>query len=83
MATQQTKTNKPLRAKRQPFEAGDLVRVIEGTHDPAMPAHRTGLVVEVITVATSPNADWPAAVYMVRFGTSILKFHSMFLEKVS
>ena len=38
------------------FEVGDLVRVIEGTHDPALPSHRVGLVVE-IEMATWPSVS--------------------------
>ena len=60
------------------IKVGDLVRVVDGTHDPAMPAHRTGLIVEVI--GTWSSTSW---IYMVQFGTSILRFHGMFLEKVS
>jgi hypothetical protein len=59
------------------LQVGDLVRVLDGTHDAAMPQSRTGLIVEV--TGTS-GKSW---VYMVQFGTSILRFHGMFLEKVS
>ena len=62
---------------------GDLVRVREGTHDPAMSEHRTGLIVEVImeSVAGFPRSRGP--LYMVRFGEATIKLHPMFLEKVS
>ena len=59
------------------IKVGDLVRVLDGTHDPAIPAHRTGLIVEI---GGGERLRW---VYMVQFGTSILRFHVMFLEKVS
>ena len=63
------------------LQVGDLVRVRDGTHDPAMAPSRTGLIVEVVA-ATGRHAA-PGQVYMVQFGASILKFHPMFLEKVS
>ena len=62
------------------FQVGDLVRVLEGTHDSAMPRSRTGLIVEV--VASTDRLSTTGQVYMVQFGASILKFHPMFLEKV-
>lgn len=59
--------------KNKPFELGELVRIIEGTHDPAMPDHRTGLIVEVLH---------NEKVYMVQFGSCTLKFHQCWIEKV-
>jgi hypothetical protein len=64
-----TTTNKP-------FAVGDLVRVTEGTDDPRLPENRTGLI-----VASEPAGL--ADVYRVQFGTSILRFHALFLERVS
>ena len=63
------------------FQVGDLVRVRDGTHDPAMAQSRTGLIVEVVALTGRYAA--PGHAYMVQFGASILKFHPMFLEKVS
>ena len=74
MATTPTKTSKP-------FRVGDLVKVLEGTHDPSLPKSRTGLVVEVLT-GRAPLTSKSGTVYMVRFGTSVLKFHPMWLVKV-
>jgi len=74
MATTPTPINEPLRA-------GDLVRVKEGTDAPGMPESRTGLIVEVVT---HPSETAPrSGIYMVQFGTSILRFHQMFLERIS
>ena len=70
MDTNPKQTNEPLRA-------GDLVRVKEGTAAPDLPESRTGLIVEV--VATSGING----IYMVKFGTSILRFHQMFLERIT
>ena len=61
--------------KNKPFELGELVRILAGTHDPAMPDHRTGLIVEVVP-------DHGEKVYMVQFGSCILKFHQCWIEKV-
>lgn len=63
------------------LKVGDLVRVLEGTHDSYLPPSRTGLIVEVIS-------DHPAnpsfnGVYGVQFGREILRFHYMFLQKLS
>lgn len=63
---------------------GDLVRVIEGTHDHAMPRSRTGLVVEVVESAVGHAAGPPpTSLYVVQFGASTLRFHPMWLEKIS
>jgi hypothetical protein len=84
MATPPTKTNKPFgHLERKPLEVGDLVRVLDGTHDPAMPAHRTGLVMEVVISEAEGARDLRGPLYRVQFGASILKFHPMFLEKIS
>ena len=56
------------------LKVGDLVRVLEGTHDRYLPPSRTGLIVEVI-------GGHP--VYGVQFGDEILRFHHMFLQKLS
>jgi hypothetical protein len=66
------------------FEIGDLVRVRNGTHDPALPAHRTGLVIGVIdTAPPAGGRNFRARAYTVQFGTSILKFHPMWLEHIT
>ena len=64
------------------FEVGDLVRVIEGTHDPALPSHRVGLVVEVQIPGNRKVSVDGGNIYMVQFGTSILRFHEMWLDRV-
>jgi hypothetical protein len=65
---------KPINELLQP---GDLVRVKEGTHAPQMPESRTGLIVEVV------GTSGINGIYMVKFGTSILRFHGMFLERIT
>jgi hypothetical protein len=72
MATKQTN-------KSELLQVGDLVRVRETTHDDALPPSRTGLIVEVV----APDPMVGTGIYMVRFGSYNLKFHAMFLEKVS
>ena len=64
----------------EPFAIGDLVRVIDGTHDPSMPESRTGLIVEVVK---SSRRHKKTALYRVLFGTKILCFHPMWLEAVT
>ena len=77
MATKQT--NKPA-----PLQVGDLVRVIETTHDDDMPSSRTGLIVEAIGPERTSHPTAPSTqIFMVRFGALDLKFHAMFLEKIS
>lgn len=63
-------------------QVGDLVRIIEGTHDPSMPEDRIGLIVEILQ---QEPGDAPRShdTFMVKFGTRTLKFHKMWLEKVS
>ena len=66
--------------KNEPFAIGDLVRVIDGTHDPMLPESRMGLVVEVVrSERRHKNRD----LYHVQFGTKILCFHPMWLEAVT
>lgn len=61
------------------FAVGDLVRVIDGTHDPSLPSHRVGLVVGVMEASnTAPHTY----IYEVQFGASILRFHEMWLDNV-
>ena len=72
MATTPTKKNKPL-------AVGDLVKVTEGTHDLKIPGNRVGLIVEIVQPVTVVGSGF----YMVRFGAYNLKFHSLFLERVS
>ena len=62
-----------------PLAVGDLVRVSDRTHDPKLPDSRTGLIVEVVQEATLIGTG----IYIVRFGAYNLKFHSMFLERIS
>ena len=65
----------------EPLHAGDLVRVKEGTPQARLPDSRIGLVVEVVT---HPSEGAPrSGIYMVKFGTSILRFHQMFLERIT
>ena len=59
------------------FQVGDLVRIRPGTSDPKLPAGRTGIIVVVVRDLYASN------VYDVQFGTSILRFHPMWLEKIS
>jgi hypothetical protein len=68
----------PTTTTTKPFEVGDLVRVLEGTHDPHLPVSRLGLVVEVRDVGMG-SSD----IYSVRFGSYILAFHKMWLERVT
>jgi hypothetical protein len=72
MAITPTKKNKPL-------AVGDLVKVTGGTHDLNLPDHRIGLIVEI----AAPFTVVGSGVYTVRFGSYNLKFHSLFLERVS
>ena len=67
------------------FEIGDLVRVMHGTHDPALPAHRTGLVIEVIDSAPpiGGGSNDRGRSYTVQFGAATLKFHPMWLEHIT
>ena len=66
------------------FAVGDLVRVLSGTHDPALPAHRTGLVIEIIDSAPpiGGGRNDRGRAYTVQFGTATLKFHPMWLEHI-
>ena len=70
------------KTRNKPLEVGDLVRIRPGTHDPDMPAHRTGLIVEVVAPDERPWRQGEI-LYRVQFGTSILKFHPMWVEKFS
>jgi hypothetical protein len=59
------------------FRPGDLVRVKDGTHDPLMPDHRVGVIIE-----DSASARAQTRTFRILFlGTyEVLQFHEMFLE---
>ena len=61
------------------FEIGDLVR-IEGTHQDEMPESRVGLIIGVAHARSDAERH---SIYEVQMGDLILKFHQMFLEKLS
>ncbi len=63
------------------FQVGDLVRIRAGTSDPKLPSGRTGII--VVVVRDLYGTPMPSNVYDVQFGTSILRFHPMWLEKIS
>ena len=59
------------------FKIGDLVKIKAGTHQDGLPAHRTGMIIEVGETSKS----YTKAYTIVFLGTDIhLKFHEMFLE---
>ena len=62
------------------FEIGDLVRIKEGTHQDDMPESRVGLIVGVAHARSDAERH---SVYEVQMGELILKFHQMFLQKLS
>jgi len=72
----------PTTTTSKPFEVGDLVRVLEGTHDPMLPESRMGLVVEVVR-SERQQSSRHKDLYNVQFGTKILCFHPMWLEHVT
>jgi hypothetical protein len=71
------------KTRNKPLQVGDLVRIREGTHDPGLPAHRTGLIVEVLTTKGERTWREGGVLYHIQFGPSILKFHPMWVEKIS
>tara|TARA_R110002020_G_scaffold123069_2_gene279071 strand:+ start:379 stop:603 length:225 start_codon:yes stop_codon:yes gene_type:complete len=71
------------KTRNKPLQIGDLVKILEGTHDPSMPAHRTGLIVEVVESGDQHRDRLPNVLYRIQFGPSILKFHPMWVEKIS
>ena len=59
------------------FKPGDLVRIKDGTHDPVMPDHRVGMIIE----HGEASENYTEAYTVVFLGTDVqLKFHEMFLE---
>ena len=59
------------------FKPGDLVRIRDGTHEPQIPDHRVGMIIE----RTEGAGNWTEAYTVIFIGTDIhLKFHEMFLE---
>ena len=64
------------------FEIGDLVRIKEGTHQDGMPESRVGLIIGVkypFLISERTHSQ----VYEVQMGRSVLRFHQMFVEKLS
>ena len=66
--------------EKNSFEIGDLVRIKEGTHQDDMPESRVGLIVGVAHARSDAERH---TIYEVQMGELILKFHQMFLEKLS
>ena len=62
------------------FEIGDLVRIREGTYQDDMPESRVGLIVGVAHARSDAERH---SIYEVQMGDLILKFHQMFLQKLS
>ena len=71
------------KTRNKPLEVGDLVRIRPGVHDASLPAHRTGLLVEVVAPDNKPLWMKGAFLYRIQFGNEILRFHPMWVEKVS
>ena len=66
--------------EKNSFEIGDLVRIKEGTHQDDMPESRVGLIIGVAHARSDAERH---SVYEVQMGELILKFHQMFLQKLS
>jgi len=59
------------------FKPGELVRVVEGTHQDGMPEHRTGMIIE----EGETSKSYSRAYTIIFLGTDLhLKFHESFLE---
>ena len=66
--------------EKSKFKIGDLVRIREGTHQDDMPESRVGLIIGVSPARSDADRH---SIYEVQMGDLILKFHQMFLEKLS
>tara|TARA_Y100000114_G_C11661424_1_gene279246 strand:+ start:551 stop:781 length:231 start_codon:yes stop_codon:yes gene_type:complete len=64
------------------FKPGNLVRIKESTHEPAIPSHRLGLVMETLSEEIDESRSYTAFYNVAFTGGKILKFHEMFLELV-
>ena len=62
------------------FRPGDLVRVKDGTHDPLMPDHGVGVIIED---SASPRALTKTFKILFLGTYEVLHFHEMFLEHFS
>ncbi len=58
------------------MKIGDLVKIWEGVHDPAMPANRLGLIIDISTAH-------PDQMFILFDNGSVLKFHESQLLIVS
>ena len=66
------------------FKVGDFVRVKENTHDKQMPESRHGLIVERHTPRYYVKHTGYTDIWAILMTNgNILRFHEMFLEKVS
>ena len=66
------------------FKVGDFVRVKENTHDKQMPENRHGLIVERHTPRDYVKHTGYTDIWAILMTNgNILRFHEMFLEKVS
>ena len=65
------------------LSVGDLVRVVETTHDPKLPPNRTGLIIEAIIEQAWNDLHAPVGIWKVWMTNGeTLRFHEMFLEKI-
>ena len=65
------------------LKVGDLVIVLEGTHDARLPPSRTGLIVEAVREKAWNEDRFNIGMFKVMMTNGeLLKFHEMFLQKV-
>jgi hypothetical protein len=65
------------------LKVGDLVVVLDGTHDARLPPSRTGLIVEAICEKAWNEDKFSIGIFRVMMTNGeLLKFHEMFLRKV-
>ena len=66
------------------FKVGDLVRVKDSTHDQKMPESRCGLIVERQAPRSGDKHLRFTNIWNILMTNgNILRFHEMFLEKIS
>jgi len=66
------------------FNIGDLVEVLDGTHQQELPDNRTGIIIQQNDgLYDMPEEGVGINVWYVHFTNGcILKFHEMFLRKI-
>tara|TARA_B100000941_G_C28014635_1_gene306970 strand:+ start:198 stop:449 length:252 start_codon:yes stop_codon:yes gene_type:complete len=68
--------------QRVNFEMGELVRVVEGTHQDGMPTNRIGVITDIHQDGSGTNTGVYTVLFASSAGTLEMHFWHKFLQRV-